>query len=257
VSYESYNINTTCVIWVIQHQHSVEHSSILSHWSRHWSHFSSSRRSFHTILPQITPSCVRIVYFQSFLFWVYSVKIYLIWCFKHRLSILSLIAIFLSNCKTFRNLAISVLRGIFIMTVVLPQQSPSSFYRSFFSKCKAYNGEYLSIIFLSFFQLSFYLSQFIVINPPPRNVAQTFLPQFRNIHNSYKWGYFDYFIHMITSWKMKLFLNSYESMYSFSPFHFKNSTESFSLVLLQVKLACYSYHEVRFQLPFVLKLILE
>jgi hypothetical protein len=79
-------------------------------------------------------------------------------------------------------------------------------------------------------------------------VAQTFLPQFRNIHNSCEWGYFDYFIHMITSWKMKLFLNSYESMYSFAPFHFKNSTESFSSVLLQVMLACHSYHEVRFQL---------
>jgi hypothetical protein len=113
------------------------------------------------MLPQITPSCVRIAYLQSFLFWVYSRKNYLIWCFKHRLNILSLIAIFLSNCKRFRNLAISVLRGIFIMTVVLPQRSPSSFYRSLFSKCKAYNGKYLSIIFLSFFQLSFYLSQFM------------------------------------------------------------------------------------------------
>jgi hypothetical protein len=110
------------------------------------------------MLPQITPSCVRIAYLQSFLFWIYSVKIYLIWCFKHRLSIHSLIAIFLSNCKRFRNLAISVLRGIFIMTVILPQRSLSSFIDHFFSKYKAYNGEYsfnylsefLSIVFLSF-----------------------------------------------------------------------------------------------------------
>jgi hypothetical protein len=149
---------------------------ILSHWSRHWSYFSSSRRSFHTMLPQINPSGVRIAYLQSFLFWVYSVKSISFGALSTVLVFLSLIAIFLLNCKMFRNLAISVLRGIFIMTVVLPQRSPSSFIDHFFSKCKAYNGEFLSIIFLSFFRLSFFLSQFIVINPPPRNMAQTFLP---------------------------------------------------------------------------------
>jgi len=41
------------------------------------------------------------------------------------------------------------------MTVVLPQRSSSSFIDHFFSKCKAYNGEFLSIIFLSFLFFDF------------------------------------------------------------------------------------------------------
>jgi ABC-type glycerol-3-phosphate transport system permease component len=77
---------------------------------------------------------------------------------------------------------------------------------------------------------------------PPRYVAWTFLPQFRKtIQDYYQWGNFEKtfitsFICMIISHKTRLFLNSYMGVH-FSSFHFKNSTESFILVLSKLKFA--------------------
>jgi hypothetical protein len=216
--------------------------SILSHWSRHWFHFSSSRRSFHTMLPQITPSSV----FNLSYFGFILLKSISFGALSTVLVFLSLIAIFLSKCKRFRNLAIFVLRGIFIMTVILPQRLPSSFIDHFSLDTKHTMG--------NIFQLSFWVSFIVFLS---FSIHVTILP-LEMWHKLFCHNFEIFitlvseetlitnFIYMITSWKIKLFLNSYGSMYSFSSFYLKNSTESFSLVLLQVMLACHSYHEVHF-----------
>jgi hypothetical protein len=63
------------------------------------------------------------------------------------------------------------------------------------------------------------------ISPPP-NMVWTFLPQFRKLFRTLvnEKTLITYFIHMITSCKIKLFLSLYES--TFILFHFNNSTES-------------------------------
>jgi hypothetical protein len=94
------------------------------------SHFYSSFRSLHTMIPQITSSSVKIVYLQiSYLglnsYDALSTALITLRLVQHEYWLTTLSSY--RNCKRSRNLAISLLRGIVIMTVVLPRRSHSCF----------------------------------------------------------------------------------------------------------------------------------
>jgi hypothetical protein len=136
------------------------------------------------------------------------------------------------------------------MTVVLPQRSYSSFIDHPCSKCKLYNGEYLSIVFLN------YLSWFMSHSSPSKCGIMFVAIISKTIQNSCEWGNFDYLLHPYDYVMQNKVISQFVWEYIFLiPLQKLNRVLLLS-VLLQVMLACHSYHEVRLQLPFVLKRIL-
>ena len=128
----------TGVVQVIQHQHGIEQFIDLK--SLEWARI----LTFVQVL-ELYIALSRITSFLSFLIWVSYVEI----------SYGALNTIFV----------LCLLRGIVIMTIVLPQRSHSSFidhFYHFYPRCKLYIWEW---------GVSF---NFLII--PPRNVAWTLLP---------------------------------------------------------------------------------
>ena len=109
------------------------------------------------------------------------------------------------------NLAISLHRGISIVTVVLPWRSHSFFNRSSLAfQCTLQGSIFLTVSYFS-----------------PSKCGMNFSATIsKTIHNFCEWGNFNYLLHPHDYvMQNKVILSSYGS--TFYSFHFKNSTESF------------------------------
>jgi hypothetical protein len=152
------------------------------------SQFYSSLRYLHNMLFRITPFSIKIIYLQTFLFGFILLK-------HTSYGALSIVLVFSES-----RVAISLLRGIVIMTIVLPQWSHLSFIDHSCPKCKIYIREMRSI-----FQLSFLIHVTIL---PLEMWHKLYCHNFEN-HSELLWmrrHSMTYFIHMIMSYKQSYFL---------------------------------------------------